>query len=73
MNTRTAQDGIELTATEIDTLQRLNRKPALGAEPTLEAEVPQRLLEYGYVARRDSGRLDITPKGKARLLDIDES
>ena len=36
MNIRTAQDGVELGEPEIDTLRRLNLKPALGAEPTLE-------------------------------------
>jgi len=73
MNMRTAHDGVELSEPEIDTLRRLNLKPALGAEATLEAQVSQRLIDYGYVARRDSGRLDITAKGKARLLDIGET
>ena len=70
---RTAHDGVELSEPEIDTLRRLNLKPALGAEATLEAQVPQRLIDYGYVVRRDSGRLDITAKGKARLLDIGQT
>jgi hypothetical protein len=73
MNMRTAHDGVELSEPEIDTLRRLNLKPALGAEATLEAQVPQRLIDYGYVVRRDSGRLDITAKGKARLLDIGQT
>jgi len=73
MNIRTAQDGVELGEPEIDTLRRLNLKPALGAEPTLEAQVSQRLIDYGYVVRMDSGRLDITAKGKARLLDLGET
>ena len=55
MNMRTAHDGVELSEPEIDTLRRLNLKPALGAEATLEAQVPQRLIDYGYVVQRDSG------------------